>query len=503
MMSVSCKTGYMNGYRFLIRFGLILTVLTLAANARAAKISDLESIEFGEQLVRFFSMEDELLRTVLLGSLCLGLCCGLLGSFIVVRKLSLVGDALSHAVLPGVAIGFIVAGHKDPLAIFIGAIVAGLAGTVLVNLIKSTTHIKEDSSLGMVLAGFYGLGIVLITMVQKASIGNKAGLDKFLFGQVAALSSKEVTIMAVITVLSLVVIGLFYKQFLVGSFDAAYSKALGIPAQFFHYLLMLLLAFAVVISLQAVGAVLVSAMLIIPASSAYLLTDRMHRMLILSCLFGMGSGAMGAFFSFLGPNLPTGPLMVIAASTVFAASFFLSPKHGLVSRWLRFRDRTRRIRNENTVKAIYHVREKNYFEGEGVDIDALAARLKETRKATLLRVKFLTDANLGDVKEVDGNKNIFLNPEGWLMACTVVRNHRLWELYLTNEAEFEADHVHEDAEKIEHMLGEETVRQLERLLDFPRKDPHGKLIPSLADLQRTLTHSPRKNEPSGYRMPHS
>ena len=209
------------------------------------------------------------------------------------------------------------------------------------------------------------------------------------------------------------------------------------------------------------------------------------------------------YFNPLGPNLPTGPLMVIASSAIFAASFFLSPKHGLVSRWLRFRDRARRIRNENTVKAIYHVREKNNFEGEGVDIDALAGRLKETRGTTLSRVKLLTDANLGDVKEVDGDSNIFLNPEGWLMACTVVRNHRLWELYLTNEAEFEADHVHEDAEKIEHVLGEETVRQLERLLDFPRTDPHGKLIPSLTDLQRTLTYSPRKNESTGYRMPHS
>lgn len=491
------KAGFWRLFRFLL-------IATIACPIYAAKISSLESVDLGEQFVRFFSMQDALLRTVLLGSLCLGLCCGLLGSFIVVRKLSLVGDALSHAVLPGVAIGFIVAGQKDPLAIFVGATIAGLAGTVLVNLIKATTHIKEDSSLGMVLAGFYGFGIVLITMVQKQAVGNKAGLDKFLFGQAAAMSSGDVLVMAIIAVVSLVAIFVFYKQFLVGSFDAGYSRALGIPTQLFHYGLMILLAFAVVISLQAVGAVLVSAMLIIPASAAYLLTDRMHRMLLLSSLFGMGSGAFGAFLSFLGPNLPTGPLMVIAASTIFSVCFFFSPKHGMVSRWLRFREHRNRVRNENTAKAIYQVRERNNFEGDGVLLDDLAERLHESRAAALMRIKFLVAGNYGDVKESGNTTKIFLNPEGWLMACAVVRNHRLWELYLTNEAEFAPDHVHEDAEKIEHMLGEETVRRLERLLDFPSKDPHGKLIPSLTDLQRTLTYSARKSEEaSGYRMPNS
>lgn len=500
-MTAAFLKGHRSVAKWAFRLAAIFAVLGFTVESHAAKISSLEDVHLGEQFVRFFSMQDDLLRVVLLGSLCLGLCCGLLGSFIVVRKLSLVGDALSHAVLPGVAIGFIVAGQKDPLAIFIGATVAGLLGTVLVNLIKSTTHIKEDSSLGMVLAGFYGLGIVLISMVQKASVGSKAGLDKFLFGQAAALSSEEVVVMAIIAVVSLIIIGVFYKQFLVGSFDPGYSRSLGIPTQFFHYILMLLLAFAVVISLQAVGAVLVSAMLIIPASSAYLLTDRMHRMLILSCLFGMGSGVLGAFLSFLGPNLPTGPLMVIAASAIFSICFFFSPKHGLVSRWLRFRDQSRRVRNENTVKAIYQVRERNGFEGEGVRIDELAERLHEPSKAALARVKYLVDANLGDVKTSEQGSSVFLNPEGWLLACAVVRNHRLWELYLTNEAEFAPDHVHEDAEKIEHILGEETVRRLERLLDFPSEDPHGKLIPSLTDLQRTLTYSPRKGDPSGYRMP--
>tara|TARA_B110000037_G_scaffold124851_1_gene142217 strand:+ start:401 stop:1894 length:1494 start_codon:yes stop_codon:yes gene_type:complete len=483
--------------------GIVLGCVFLGdASLRADRIGEMDSISYGGQFLRFFSMEDPLLRTVLLGSLCLGLCCGLLGSFIVVRKLSLVGDALSHAVLPGVAIGFIVAGEKDPVAIFIGATVAGLLGTVLVSLIKNTTHIKEDSSLGMVLAGFYGVGVVLITMIQKTSVGNKAGLDKFLFGQAAALTDKEVGVMAIVAFVSLLVVVVFYKQLLVGSFDAAYSKALGLPTRFFHYLLMLLLAFSVVISLQAVGAVLVSAMLIIPASSAYLLTDRMHRMLILACLFGMITGAFGAFLSYMGPNLATGPLMVLAASSVFVVCFFFSPKHGIISRWLRFRRRANRVRSENSLKAIYQVRESLGFKGEGVLLSDLGDRMRESAKEVKSRVDALVRYDLADLKVHDDSCEVYLTPEGWVRACAVVRNHRLWELYLTKQAEFEPDHVHDDAEVIEHILGEDTVRELERLLDFPTRDPHGKLIPSLTDLQRTLTYASSKGEEaSGYSMP--
>lgn len=481
---------------------LVVLGLLFSSVARADRIGNLETISLSDQFARFFSMDDPLLRTVLLGSLCLGLCCGLLGSFIVVRKMSLVGDALSHAVLPGVAIGFILAGEKDPVAIFVGAALAGLLGTVVVSLIKQTTHIKEDSSLGMVLAGFYGVGIVLITMIQKMPLGNKAGLDKFLFGQAASLTNEEVGVMAAVAIVSLVVVTVFYRQFLVGSFDAVYSKALGLPAQLFHYALMLLLAFAVVISLQAVGAVLVSAMLIIPASSAYLLTDRMHRMLILACLFGMATGVFGAFLSYLGPSLPTGPLMVIAASVVFAVCFFFSPKHGVISRWVRFRNRVNSVRIENTLKAIYQVRESLGFVGDGVSYAALGERMREDYKEIEARARMLVKADLGHAKKSSDTVEMYLNPEGWLRACAVVRNHRLWELYLTKQAQFEPDHVHDDAEVIEHVLGEETVRELERLLDFPAKDPHGSLIPSLTDLQRTLAYAnTKKEEGSGYRMP--
>ena len=452
-----------------------LLYLLFTTPAHAARIGDLSETSLWEQALRFFTFQDPSVRYALLGSMLLGICCGLLGSFLVVRKMALVGDALSHAVLPGVALGFLWNMNKDPVAIFIGATLAGLLGTAVVNLLKQTTRLKEDTALGLVLASFFAVGICLMTMIQRLPTGNKSGIDKFLFGQAAAIGAADVQLMAVVTGVVVVVIALFYKEFLVTSFDAGFARAVGLPVQAFHYGLMLLLAFAVVIALQAVGVVLVSAMLITPAAAAYLLTDRMHRMLLLAAVFGMAAGALGAFLSFLGNNLPTGPFMVLAATAVFAAAFLFGPRHGVLARWWRQRSRAARIQRENTLKAIYHVLEARNFLGEGVSLRELAERRRETEEEVAAQAAALRTHGLATLH--DDGSHIFVTPDGWQRACAIVRNHRLWELYLTNEAHLAADHVHEDAEKIEHLLGEETVRELERRLVNTKQDPHGKTIP--------------------------
>jgi len=382
------------------------------------------------------------------------------------------------------------------VAIFIGATVAGLLGAGMVTLIKQTTKLKEDAALGLVLASFFAVGICLLTMIQRLPTGNKSGIDKFLFGQAAAISAADVQLMAVITALVIVAIFLFYKEFLLTSFDSVFARVVRFPAQLIHYGLMLLLAFAVVIALQAVGVVLVSAMLITPAAAAYLLTDRMSRMLWLSALFGLLAGAIGSFFSFLGPNLPTGPFMVLGATSVFLLAFLFGPKHGVVMRWWRQRSRARRTGRENTLKAIYHVLEGREFKGDGVSLRELSERRRETIEEAKEQVAELRQHGLVSLHE-EGNM-AFLTPAGWQLACAIVRNHRLWELYLTNAAQIAADHVHEDAEKIEHVLGEETVRQLEKRLEGITKDPHGKPIPSLADIRLGAGFAERPAEQTGY-----
>jgi len=464
------------------RVPLILLALCFVVPeaAHAARINEISDSTMAERALRFFSFQDPSLRNALIGSMLLGICCGLMGAFLVVRKLSLMGDALSHAVLPGVALGFLWNMSKDPVAIFIGAVVAGLLGAGTVQLIRNTTKHKEDAALGFVLASFFGVGICLFTMIQNLPAGNKSGLDKFMFGQAAALSHGDVMLLGGVTVLAVVAVGLFYKEYRVTSFDAGFARSLGMPVQIFHYSLMLLLAFAIVASLQAVGVVLVSAMLVIPAAAAFLLTDRLGSMLLLSALFGLCSGAFGSFLSFVGRNLPTGPFMVLAAAGVFAAALFFGPRHGILSRWWRQRSHSARIQRENTLKAIYHVLEADEFCRELATVTELAERRRETLEETMRQLAAVRRAGFVTIS----GDSLSLTPSGWQRACEIVRNHRLWELYLTNAAQIAADHVHEDAENIEHVLGQETVLKLEKRLNYATRDPHGKLIPGLSDIHQ-------------------
>lgn len=458
-----------------------LLLCAFAAQAQAARTSELSESTMAERMARFFTFQDPSLRFALAGSMLLGICCGLMGAFLVVRKLALMGDALSHAVLPGVVLGFLWGMTKDPLAIFVGATVAGLLGAGTVQLLRHTTRHKEDAAIGFVLASFFGVGVCLMTMLQNAPGGNKSGLDKFMFGQAAALGAGDVALLAGVAVLALGAVLVLFKEYAITSFDPGFARSLGLPVQVFHYSLMLLLAFAIVSALQAVGVVLVTAMLVIPAAAAFLLTDRLGWMLVLSALFGMSTGALGAFFSFVGRNLPTGPFMVLAATVVFVAALLLAPRHGILSRWWRHVSRSARIRRENTLKALYHVLEDEDFRAEQVSARELAERRRETIEDAQAQLHALRRNGL---VTLSGDRAwAALTPEGWQRACEIVRNHRLWELYLTNAAQIAADHVHEDAEKIEHVLGEDTVRQLERRLNYARRDPHGRLIPGLEDIR--------------------
>ncbi len=489
--------------RFAAVSALRLVVIAFAVVAAPAcfadRIGDMTETSVGEQALRFFTFRDESLRYALLGTILLGVNCGLLGGFIVVRKLSLMGDALSHAVLPGVAIGFLWNMTKDPVAIFVGATVAGLLGALTVTAITHTTKIKEDAALGMVLSGYFAVGYCITSMIGRLDTGNKAGIDHFLFGQAAAINRDDIILMGMVTALTLGCVAVFYKEFQVTSFDSAFARAIGFPTRLFHNGLMLLLAFSVVIALQAVGVVLVSAMLITPAASAYLLTDRLHRLLVLAAMFGVVTGAIGAFLSFLGSGLPTGPLMVLAASTVFALAFLFGPRHGVLMRWWRQRSRGHRVRRENTLKAVYQVLEGRGFKGESVTLLELAERRRETedearqQAAALVRHGLATRHGAGE--------HFVLTPEGWLRACEIVRNHRLWELYLTNAAHIAADHVHEDAERIEHVLGEDVVRQIERRLGYAETDPHGQPIPSMDDMRRGSGGLFGRDELQGYGRP--
>ena len=449
-----------------------------AGASSGASIGEIASRPFTERAWEFFSFTDPAARWALAGSVLLGACCGMMGSFLVVRRLALMGDALAHAVLPGVALGFLWNMSKDPLAIFAGAVGAGLLGAGTVRLIRSTTRHGEDAALGFVLASFFGAGVCLMTMIQNLPGASQAGLGSFLFGQAAAMGPDDVALLAAVAMVSAVAVAFFFKELLVSGFDEDFARSAGLRTGFFQYGLMLLLSFTIVSSLQAAGVVLVSAMLVVPAAAAYLLADRLSAIVWLSAGIGAAAGAAGAFFSYAGRDVPTGPFMVLVASTFFFGVLLFAPRQGIVPRLWKRRRLAARVSRENTLKAVYQLLEDGDFSSASVSMEELAARRGENLAAVLRERDALRRAGLAR----PGDGRLELTPEGWRRACEIVRNHRLWELYLTHAASLAPDHVHEDAELIEHVLGEETVRRLEERLGHARLDPHGKRIPGLRDM---------------------
>lgn len=432
----------------------------------AAKISELSGNDWREQLARFFQFSDPAVVYGLTGAILLGLVCGLLGAFIVLRGMALMGDTLGHAVLPGVAFAFMVTGRKEVLPLMLGASLAGALGTGSVWAIRQLTRIKEDAAMGLVLSSFFALGIVLLTRIQKSEAGAQSGLDKFLFGQAATLGRSDVIVLAVVAAVCATIVLLLLKELTVTSFDPVFAAATGLPVPFLNALLMGLVTVAVVASIPAVGVVLVSAMLITPAATAQLLSKRMPSMLAWSTALGAASGALGALFSFLGRSMPTGPCMVLAATVFFVAAYLFAPGRGLIMVAWRRLERRRRTERENLVKSIYRSLEDRGHP-EWLELSDLARDRNESE----VRL-----TGLGALIERQGSR-LRLSQAGKELGRQLVRNHRLWELFLTRQADIADDHVHRDAEEIEHILPPDVVAQLEELLEQPETDPHGRPIP--------------------------
>ncbi|MFM8288783.1 MAG: metal ABC transporter permease, partial [Planctomycetaceae bacterium] len=247
----------------------------------------------GAELARFASLQDGSVRTALAAMLLLGVGCGLLGCFLVLRRLSLLGDSLGHAVLPGVALGFMVTWSKQPGWLFAGAVSAALLAGTGVVLVQRHTRLKPDVAMGLVLSAFFGLGLMLLSRIQADPRGGQGGLSQFFYGQAAAISAADLTLIALVTAVIVACVVLGYRPLMVSSFDEAFASALGLPTRRIHVLLLLLTALAIVISIQAVGVVLLSALLITPAATALLLTDRLPWALFISATCAAVGGVLG------------------------------------------------------------------------------------------------------------------------------------------------------------------------------------------------------------------
>lgn len=284
---------------------------------------------------------DYTLRTVALGAGSLGAVSGTLGAFAVLRRQSLLGDAISHAALPGIVLAFLLTGSKNTLVLVLGAAVAGWIGTLFVLSVVRGSRIPSDSALGIVLSVFFGLGLLLLTYTQRLPTAAQAGLDTFLFGQAATLLMRDVAVIAGLGTIAVVAVAVFWKQFKLLSFDPEFGATLGVPMRSMEIVLTTVLVVAIVIGLQTVGVVLMSAMVVAPAAAARQWTNTLGRMVLLSALFGAIAGVSGALISASTRNLPTGPTIVLAATLLVALSMAFAPERGLVWAALR-RRRSRR-----------------------------------------------------------------------------------------------------------------------------------------------------------------
>ncbi|HTE18965.1 MAG TPA: metal ABC transporter permease, partial [Armatimonadota bacterium] len=350
--------------------------------------------------------------------------------------------------------------------LLVGALVAGLLGAFCIQVVTRNSRIKEDTALGLVLSVFFGFGIVLLTLIQHSQRGSQAGLDKFIFGQAASLVGADVRLMALCAAIVCGVSVALFKEFKLLCFDPEFGRGIGFPTQALDGLLMLLIVLAVVIGLQAVGVVLMAAMLITPAATARLWTDRLNVMVALAGLFGAVSGALGTLFS-LTEQMPTGPLIVLAATAVFGFSLVFAPRRGLLGKAVRALAIRSQVARENALRSLYEVAEHAGAWDVRLTAEELAAH--RGRSAQAVVVQLLRLQREGLVTAASGRYG--LTERGLGIAYKVVRNHRLWEMFLMHEGQLGADHVDRDADFIEHHLSRDTVEELERLLRVHGREP--------------------------------
>ncbi len=418
-----------------------------------------------ESVRRFLSFRDPFLRDAVLGTMLLGLNCGLLGTLLVARRMAMLADTLSHAVLPGIAAGFLWTMTKNPVALVTGAVATGVLSSLIVSWITQTTRLKPDAALSVVLTVFFAAGIAVIKMLPD---GSKAGLDRFLYGQTAAISGGDVVMLSITAGVTLVTLLIGYRGFLVLAFDETFGRSIGSPVRLLHYLQMFLTTLAIVVSMEAVGVILVAGLLVIPASTAWLFSTRLRHILWLSALLGTAAALLGNFTAFVVTPKGGGSILVLCAGLMFAAAFLFSPG-GLARRASRWLQHGRRIHREDTLKAIYRLLEARDFSPPELHAGEAGCTPRDLR--TLIRHGLGTGSA----------QSFTLTPSGFREATRMVRNHRLWELYLTQRAGYAQDHVHDSAEQMEHLLAEENIAHLMEVLGHPQTDPHGKRIPSLDD----------------------
>ena len=395
-----------------------------------------------------------------------GVMCGVLGCFIVLRNMSLFGDALAHAILPGVVFAFVLVGYSA-IGFFFGAVIAGLLTAAGITWIQQNIRTKNDAAIGIVFTAMFSIGVMGISWISRSE-GVHLDLKDFLFGNVLGVSDQDLWLTGVVMLFVLVSIVVFYRYLFASTFQPIVAETMGINVRLIHYFLMLLLSFAVVASLQTVGVILVVAMLITPASTALLLSKKLPIVLALAALIGLLSAVLGLLLSIVFETTP-GPAMTVTATVIYLLAAIFAPERGLLFRAIRRRRLRLRVLREDILKQLYRQEQKGT-----PTLSTLRERLDVGGGDLRTQLRLLRNAHL-----VGGSKRQpHLTDTGKLAANRLIRAHRLWETYLVNELGMTAEQIHDEAEKYEHLLTEDILDEVDRQLGFPSEDPHGSPIPN-------------------------
>lgn len=435
-----------------------------------------------EQFTRVVSLRDHNTRVVLMGSMLLGTSAGLVGTFMLLRRRSLVGDVVGHSALPGIALAFLVMEMIDPgsgksmTGLMLGAFLSGLLGALCALAIRNLTRIREDAALAIVLSIFFGAGVALFTVVQRIPSGNVAGLHQFVFGKTSSMLAKDVTAFAWMAVGLVLMTVLLFKELTLLCFDQEFAGALGMRVKLLDALLMGLIVSVTVIGLQSVGLLLVVALPVIPAAAARFWTNDIVHMSWISAAIGGISAALGVAVSAMWPRLSTGPLIVITGACFFLVSLLFGARRGIVRRGLHHLRLRRRVGRLDLMRACYEFLERDLPAGFNQRAEQMRQRTLTSQSLQPLRawqpgrLQKLLDRGVRDGLLVRRGEDGFqLTADGYQEAVRAARNHRLWELFLIHYADIAPSHVDRDADAIEHVLDPQILRELEATLgrDYP------------------------------------
>ncbi|EMI54334.1 metal ABC transporter permease [Rhodopirellula sallentina] len=448
----------------------------------------------------------------------------LLGCFLLLRRMSLLGDAISHAVLPGLAAAFLISGSRSSIWMFVGAVIVGVLTALLSDFIHNRGQVDEGASMGVVFTTLFASGLLMIVVaadrvdldpgcVLYGAI-EQTPLDKWDVPWLNVAVPRVVVVLSIVTIINVLFVGLFFKELKISTFDAALATASGFSASLIHYALMTLVAITAVASFESVGNILVVAMLIVPPATAYLLTNRLGTMVILSCIIAAASAWAGHVMAIVIPSwfgfrsTTTAGMMSVAAGAAFLLAFLFAPQQGFLPRWARQQWLRWTILADDVLTLLYRIEESSRdtsadkggtHSGEIAKafavtlapskqtIDWVAETLLTNRFAVKLAIRYLTwrgrvepagaSDSVSDASQLPTASLPKLTRLGRREAKTIVRSHRLWEQYLVTKVDVAEERLHAKADRLEHFTDREMQDQLDEQTDSPATDPHGRPIP--------------------------